>query len=147
MAIGWEFQGRETMTGHGFFFRLAQRFTPRAWLALAMLMAVLALGSAWVLYLRLSDSHKDRVVLAYESIGGFVRETWRLTVERDKPTVATVSDAVRVAPVGTLDPEVTFAAVTQFKDFESLPETDALPAPVAPLRVLDPHWNPSFSYR
>jgi hypothetical protein len=135
------------MTEHGFLLGFAQRLTPRVWLALALLMAVLASGSAWVLYSRLDDSLKDRVVLAYESIGVFMRDTWRLTVERDKPTVAPVSDAVRVAPFGTLDPEVTFAAITQFKDFESLPENDPLPAPVAPVRVLDPHWNPSFSYR
>lgn len=135
------------MTQDGFFLKLAHRLPPRAWLAVAVLMGMLATGSGGVLYARLSDQHKDRLVLAYESIGSFMRETWRLTVSRENRSVEPVSDAVRVAPLGTLDPDAKFALVTDFKDLVVVSPVETAPEPVAPVRLLDPSWNPNFSPR
>jgi len=135
------------MTTQGFFFKLAHRLSPGAWLAVAVIMALLATGSGWVLYSRLDEKGKDRLVLAYESIGPFWRETWRLTFERKKEGSAELAGAIRIAPVGTLDPDASFVWVTHFSDFVSLPEDEAFPEPLAPVRLLDPEWNPAFSPR
>lgn len=133
------------MDHNGLIYKIARRFSPRVWVGIAVVASVLAGGSAWVLVQQLNDQQKDRLVLAYESIMPFVRQTIQLTFHRDQKTNAQNLDFVYVAPVGLLDPKAEFNWISVFEDFVSLPGENVLPDPVAPLRLLDPSWAPSFN--
>lgn len=133
------------MNHNGLIYKIAHRFSAKVWVGIAVVAAVLASGSAWVLVQQLGDGQKDRLVLAYESIMPFVRKTIQLTFYRDQKTNAQNLDFVYVAPVGLLDPKAEFNWVTAFEDFVSLPGENVLPDPVAPPRLLDPSWAPSFN--
>jgi len=49
-----------------------------------------------------------------------------------------------VAPRGTLDQSAEFALIEHYADTPA-PRQEFLPDPAAPLRLLDPTWNPSFN--
>lgn len=131
------------MTERSPILRIAHRLSPSAWLAVAVVMSLMAAVSTWVLYQRLDERAKDRLVLAVESIGPFLRETWRKTIVRPPSSgLSEVADAVRVAPLNVLTPDASHVWISTFQDFVSLPEEEGPPAPIAPLHSLDPDWNP-----
>lgn len=121
------------------FSRLIHHLPPRVWLGMAGVSLLLATGSAMVLFSQIDEDRKDTLILPFDAIGRFMRETIRLTF---KTNVG--QESVFVAPKRILDPKATFNWVETFRDFTPAAEA-APPAPKAPIRVLDPDWNPRFS--
>jgi hypothetical protein len=71
-----------------------------------------------------------------------------LYVHLNPPTAAVQTEiddeSSFVAPRGTLDLAAEFAAIENYVDTPA-PKQEVLPDPAAPLRLLDPAWNPSFN--
>ena len=119
--------------------RLIHHYPPRVWLAIAGVSLLLATGSTMVLVSKIGEDQKDKLVLPFDAMGRFMRDTIRLTFKTNVGR-----ESVFVAPKRILDATVTFNWVETFRDFT--PEAEAAPpAPKAPIRVLDPDWKPRFS--
>ena len=114
-------------------------FSPRVWLAIAVISMLLAGGSGSILVSRLSQDQKDRLLLPYDSMGRFMRDTIRLTFKTDE-----IQKSVFVAPKRILEEAASFKWVEKYQDFVPRSE-DTLPEPKAPIRLLDPDWKPAFS--
>lgn len=121
------------------FYRLVHLFSPKVWLAVALVSLLLAGGSSWVLLSHLGAGAKDGLYSAYDSAARFMHDTIRLTFRTDKQRAA-----VFVAPVGLLNPKTDFNWVTNYQDFKPRSEETA-PTPKAPPGLLDPAWKPIFS--
>lgn len=114
-------------------------FSPKVWLAIALASLLLASGSGVVLFSKLSNDQKDKLYVPYDLVRRFLRDTVRLTFKTDQ-----TKDAVFVAPKRILEQSASFKWVDEYKDFAAQPE-DAVPEPKAPVRLLDPDWQPVFS--
>ncbi len=119
--------------------RLIHLFSPKVWLTISSISLLLAAGSGWVLLSHLGDGPKDRLYAAYDSVVRFAHETIRLTFKTDE-----LRAAVFVAPLGILNPKADFNWVKSYQDFK--PQAPDTPAQaMAPDRLLDPEWKPTFS--
>lgn len=118
--------------------RLIHQVPPRMWLTIAGASLLLAAGSAMVLVSHLGEDQKGRLVLPFDAMGRFMRDTIRLTFKTDN------NDSVFVAPRHLLEKSTSFKWVDEYQDFTPRPE-DSPPEPIAPARLLDPDWNPVFS--
>lgn len=71
-----------------------------------------------------------------------------LYVHMNPPAAVTATvvddESAFVAPRGTLDMEAELVLVEKYVDTPA-PKPELLPDPAAPLRMLDPEWNPVFS--
>lgn len=123
--------------------RLIHRFSPRAWLAIAVVSFVMALGSGLVLWSQLGRRQTVQLTRAVDAVELFLRDTARLTFHADR-FGSQLDQAIFVAPRGILDSEKDFIWVVNYVDLAPRPD-DARPAPAAPLRLLDPDWKPNFA--
>lgn len=121
------------------FYRLVHFFSPKVWLAVALVSLLLAGASSWVLLSHLGGGVKDGWYSVYDSAARFVHETIRLTFRTDKQRAA-----VFVAPVGLLNPKADFNWIESYQDFKPRAE-DTASEPKAPAGLLDPDWKPTFS--
>ena len=120
---------------------LIRFLSPRAWLALAILSTLLAAGSSWVLMSRIDTRSHDLPGLVFDSVERFVRDTIRLSFTGRMKS--SLSESVYVAPQYLLDKDATFNWLENSQDIEAR-QKGSLPPPIAPLRLLDPHWKPDF---
>ena len=121
---------------------LLHLFSPQTWLVVALVSALLAVGSGAILISRGNAGETSRLVRTYDTVELFILDTIRLSFKKRK--LSDVQDAVFVAPKGILDESTTFFWIDDAKDVEQKTEP-ALPEPVAPVRLLDPEWHPHFS--
>lgn len=127
------------MTTAPSFSRLIQHFSPQVWLAIALVSFLLAVGSGGFLYTQLSVDQKGELLVPYDAVSRFVRDTIRLTFKTDQYV-----ESVFVAPKQILEQSASFTWVDQYQDFVPLSD-EAPPEPKAPVRLLDPQWNPDFA--
>jgi hypothetical protein len=113
-------------------------FAPKTWLVIALTAMLLATGSAFVLMSRNGNQPINVAISLYDAVSRFVHDTIRLTLKTDLNR-----EAFFVAPVGILDPKVTFVWVETYQDFE-IPVKNTSDLAKAPGRLLDPQWNPDF---
>ncbi len=100
---------------------------------------LLVIGSSSFLFTKLQDDQKERLLVPFDVVSRFFHDTIRLTFKTDR-----YAASVFVAPQNILDPSESFTWVEQYRDF--VPQSEGTPAgPTAPLRLLDPEWNPVFS--
>lgn len=121
------------------FFRFIDHLSPKAWLVIALGSFLLVVGSSSFLFTKLEDDQKERLLVPFDVVTRFFHDTVRLTFKTDR-----YAASVFVAPQSILDPSESFTWVEQYQDFVPRSE-DALPEPIAPLRLLDSEWNPVFS--
>ena len=117
-------------------------FSPRAWLVVGLVSSMLAVGSGVTLALHGNHGLNTLLARTYDTVERFLRDTIRLSFKNRR--VGGVQDAVFVAPRDILEKKMTFNWIDDAKDFEQKP-SDASPEPIAPARILDPEWRPSFS--
>lgn len=125
------------------FLRFAEKLPAFAWLLIAL--SLLPVTGWSILNIRdhLTDADRAKVAEMRETIEAFTKETIRLTFRTpQKQTFVELSDAVRIAPAGILDPLTEFKWVTTYTDTVPLVKTAEIEEPRAPPRILDPNWNP-----
>jgi len=116
--------------------------SPANWLAVALVSALLATGSAWVLASRSQGGFLDVPGQVYDSVERFLFDTIRLSFKSRMK--GGLSEDVFVAPRGLLDQNASFNWLDNSQDIEAR-QADAPPPATAPLRLLDPQWQPDFS--
>ena len=125
--------------------RLFQILSPRGWLAVAVVSLALAALSSFTLLSNLSEGAKDRLVLGWESVLRFGKDTWRLTTGSGRRAGGAADDAANdassVAPRALLDPDAEFVWVTRYDDTVPLGDEVVDVPPVAPRELLDPAWS------
>lgn len=108
----------------------------------ALVSVVLAVGSGAVLVSREDNGLGRLLARTYDTAELFLRDTIRLTFK--SRSIRDTQEVVFVAPLGILNRELEFNWTDDVRDLESLTETD-LSEPTAPVRLLDPAWQPLFS--
>ena len=116
--------------------------SPASWLAVVLISALLAAGSAWVLASRSQGQLFDVPGQAFDSIERFLFDTIRLSFKARMK--GGLSEDVFVAPRGLLDQNATFNWLENSQDIE-VRQTEPPIRQAAPLRLLDPQWQPDFS--
>lgn len=115
---------------------------PRTWLVVVSMSLILALGSGWVLVSRPSGPVAELPLVAFDALERLIRDTIRLSFT-SRMKKSGISDDVFVAPRGLLDKDANFRWLENSEDIEAQINRDRL-LPVAPLRLLDPQWQPDF---
>ncbi len=110
---------------------------------IALLSLVLAVSSAMVLRVAAGGKLSEPFATWYDRTELFLRDTVRLSFKTNLRGSKSLAD-VFVAPPGILDEVKVFNWVDSFTDLGRVSENSAQ-KPKAPVRVLDPQWQPNFN--
>ena len=139
------YRGYSRMLTHPALIQWAQQFSLRTWAVVVSLSSVLAFSSALVLAVSFGVALPEPLAAGYKRVELFVRDTIRLTFKPHKPNQM-ASDTVYMAPPGILEEKRGFVwleAGVQASAPQVAALTDVHKAK-APLRLLDPNWQPEF---
>jgi hypothetical protein len=124
------------------FFRLLHYFSPKGWLAIALVSMVLAGGASMLLASPVNSTERQFIRGIYDSVERFFRDTIRLTFK--ERALGDSSDSIFVAPQDILDKNARFALIENVPDINVQHEEPTLVS-IAPDRLLDSDWNPIFT--
>ena len=122
--------------------RLIHVLSPTGWLIVVVGSMILATGATLTLLARADGPQKHVPAQLFDAVELFVRDTVRLTF-KDRAD-GNASDSVFIAPKGILQKDATFHWVENSEVIESR-RAEVLPPSMAPTRLLDSDWTPSFS--
>jgi hypothetical protein len=124
--------------------RIIHQFSPKVWLSIAVGSLVLAAGAGLLLLSRLDGPRQVHLGSTFDAIELFVRDTIRLSFKSRNPKG--FQDIAYVAPKGLLDKSMTFKWIDPAEETPPTPDEQApVIQALAPLRLLDPTWNPVFA--
>ena len=116
--------------------------TPRQWLTVGVVSFVLVIVSCVVLFSRLEKAPGNYALQWYDQAERFSLETIRLSF--GNRSLVLKKESVFIAPIGILDEKAVFNWLAADLTFETKVENQITEA-VAPARILDPDWQPTFT--